>query len=1043
MGDALVIVESPAKAKTIAGYLGDGFVVESSIGHVRDLPMRASDVPAAYKGEPWAKTGVDVDNDFKPLYVVNADKKQQMAHLKRLLKNADVLYLATDEDREGEAIAWHLLEVLNPKVPVHRMVFHEITRGAITAALDNTRELDRRLVDAQETRRILDRLYGYELSPVLWRMIGAGLSAGRVQSVATRMIVERERERMAFTSGDYWDLTCAMATRAEQGAGAGFTARLLEVDGRRVALGRDFGDDGQPSRADVLVLDETAARAVRDDLDGRPATVESVEPKPYRRRPSAPFTTSTFQQEAGRRLKLSASRAMHAAQGLYQKGYITYMRTDSTTLSDTAVRAARAAATQLFGGAYIPKAPRIYANKVRNAQEAHEAIRPAGDRFRHPDTVRGDLPKSEADVYEMVWRRTVASQMTDATGETVRLRMGADLASGTGADGVGSRATLAASGTVISHQGFRRAYEETRDESPRRRADAGGDDDQDADAAELVLPAVAVGEAVDVVSATAEGHTTQPPARYTEASLVKGMEEHGVGRPSTYASIMETIQRKYVFKKGTALVPTLSAFAVTNLLERHFPRLVDYDFTAAMEEDLDDIANGEAESVPWLRAFYFGSDDDIGLHAKVTTRLGDIDPRGVSTVELGATSDGEPVVARFGKFGPYVQVGDETASIPDDVPPDELTVARALEFLHAPADRELGTDPDSGLVVVARSGRFGPYVSLGRPPERPAPSSPAGRLMALPGNRKELHVVLGYLRLAAGRLDLAAARKVLNVPGRGVSAAAIKKVVAATEAGRPVMDVLRDPETLGVSARAAAGIETFLALGEQLSAIRSRGPRAAVEAVIESSGYGAEIRGADDGGATRLENLEKLADAVDGFEDVESLLDELDRQAVVNDQPRPKTASLFQTMTLDRITLDEAIELLGLPRTVGVDPADGVEITVHNGPYGPYLKKGSDSRNVETEEQILTITLDECLALLAQPKRRGRNAPKPPLRELGTDPESGKTMVLKDGNWGPYVTDGEFNASLKRGDAVEELTDERAAELLAESRMKGPAKKKR
>ena len=1043
MGDALVIVESPAKAKTIAGYLGDGFVVESSIGHVRDLPMRASDVPAAYKGEPWAKTGVDVDNDFKPLYVVNADKKQQMAHLKRLLKNADVLYLATDEDREGEAIAWHLLEVLNPKVPVHRMVFHEITRGAITAALDNTRELDRRLVDAQETRRILDRLYGYELSPVLWRMIGAGLSAGRVQSVATRMIVERERERMAFTSGDYWDLTCAMATRAEQGAGAGFTARLLEVDGRRVALGRDFGDDGQPSRADVLVLDETTARAVRDDLDGRPATVESVEPKPYRRRPSAPFTTSTFQQEAGRRLKLSASRAMHAAQGLYQKGYITYMRTDSTTLSDTAVRAARAAATQLFGGAYVPKAPRTYANKVRNAQEAHEAIRPAGDRFRHPDTVRGDLPKSEADVYEMVWRRTVASQMTDATGETVRLRMGADLASGTGADGVGSRATLAASGTVISHQGFRRAYEETRDESPRRRADAGGDDDQDADAAELVLPAVAVGEAVDVVSATAGGHTTQPPARYTEASLVKGMEEHGVGRPSTYASIMETIQRKYVFKKGTALVPTLSAFAVTNLLERHFPRLVDYDFTAAMEEDLDDIANGEAESVPWLRAFYFGSDDDIGLHAKVTTRLGDIDPRGVSTVELGATSDGEPVVARFGKFGPYVQVGDETASIPDDVPPDELTVARALEFLHAPADRELGTDPDSGLVVVARSGRFGPYVSLGRPPERPAPSSPAGRLMALPGNRKELHVVLGYLRLAAGRLDLAAARKVLNVPGRGVSAAAIKKVVAATEAGRPVMDVLRDPETLRVSARAAAGIETFLALGEQLSAVRSRGPRAVVEAAIESSGYGAEIRGADDGGATRLENLEKLADAVDGFEDVESLLDELDRQAVVNDQPRPKTASLFQTMTLDRITLDEAIELLGLPRTVGVDPADGVEITVHNGPYGPYLKKGSESRNVETEEQILTITLDECLALLAQPKRRGRNAPKPPLRELGTDPESGKTMVLKDGNWGPYVTDGEVNASLKRGDAVEELTDERAAELLAERRMKGPAKKKR
>ena len=1028
MGDALVIVESPAKAKTIAGYLGDGFVVESSIGHVRDLPMRASDVPAAYKGEPWAKTGVDVDNDFKPLYVVNADKKQQMANLKRLLKKADVLYLATDEDREGEAIAWHLLEVLNPKVPVHRMVFHEITKGAITEALDNTRELDRRLVDAQETRRILDRLYGYELSPVLWRMIGAGLSAGRVQSVATRMIVERERERMAFRSADYWDLNCTLATRGS-GAGIEFTARLLEIDGRRVALGRDFGDDGKTSRDDVLVLEEMSAGVVRDDLEGVSATVESVEPKPYTRRPSAPFTTSTFQQEAGRRLKLSASRAMHAAQGLYQKGYITYMRTDSTTLSDTAVRAARTEATERFGPDHVTDAPRTYANKVRNAQEAHEAIRPAGDRFRHPDTVRGELPKSEADVYEMVWRRTVASQMTDVRGETVRLRMGADLASSV----VGARATLTASGTVIHHQGFRRAYEETRDDIREEQADA----------AESVLPAVTIGEVVDVVSAVAEGHTTQPPARYTEASLVKGMEEHGVGRPSTYASIMETIQRKYVFKKGTALVPTLSAFAVTNLLERHFPRMVDYDFTASMEEDLDDIANGEAESVPWLTSFYFGSDDDIGLHAKVTTRLGDIDPREVSTVELGATSDGEPVVARFGKFGPYVQVGDETASIPDDVPPDELTVARALEFLHAPADRELGTDPDSGLVVVARSGRFGPYVSLGRPPERPTPSSPAGRIMALPGNRKELHVALGYLRLAAGRLDSTSVKKVLNVPARGVSTAAVKKVVAAVEAGRPVMDVLRNAGSMDISAKAVAGVEAFLAFGERLAELRVEGPRAVVQAAIEGSGYGDEIRAAEDGGASRLENLEKLVDAVDGFEDLESLLDELDRQTAFDDLPKPKTASLFDTMTLDRITFEEAMELLSLPRTVGADPTDGVEVTVHNGPYGPYLKKGSDSRNIESEEQLLTITLEECQVLLAQPKRRGRNATKPPLRELGVDTESGKTMVLKDGNWGPYVTDGEYNASLKRGDAVEELTDERAAELLAERRMKGPAKKKR
>ena len=1030
MTRALVIVESPAKAKTIAGYLGDGFVVESSIGHIRDL-ANASDLPEEFRKESWASMGVNVNDNFYGFYVVPPDKKKQVAHLKRRLKDADALYLATDEDREGEAIAWHLLEVLKPKVPVHRLVFHEITKGAITAALENTRDIDLDLVWAQRARRKLDRLFGFDVSPVLWKMIGRGLSAGRVQSVATRMIVERERERMAFTAADYWDLTCAMVT----GSGAGFTARLLELDGRRVALGRDFSDDGRLERADVLVLDEASAGAVRNDLEGQPATVESVEPKPFRRRPAAPFTTSTFQQAAGRRLKLSASRAMHAAQGLYQKGYITYMRTDSTTLSDTAIRAARQAATERFGADHVPDAPRAYTNKVRNAQEAHEAIRPAGDHFRHPNTVRGELPKSEADVYEMVWCRTVASQMTDATGETVRLRMGADLASGS----VGQRATLAASGTVIHHQGFRRVYGETGDDLPRRDSDAKGSDD----AAELVLPAVVAGESVDVASATADGHSTQPPSRYTEASLVKGMEEHGVGRPSTYATIMETIQKNYVFKKGTALVPTLSAFAVTNLLERHFPRLVDFGFTAAMEDELDDIASGELEFDDLLKAFYFGSEDDIGLHAKVTTRLGDIDPRGVSTVELGATSDGKPVVARFGKHGPYVAVNDETASIPDDVPPDELTVARALEFLDAPADRELGTDPETGLVVVARAGKFGPYVSLGRLPERPAPSSPAGQLMALPGHKVEIRVALGYLRLAAGRLDMPLAKNALQMQRR-VSAGAIQKVAKAVHGGRPLMDVLRDPEALGVSAEVRVGIEAFLAFGEQLAALRSEGPQAVVQAAIELSDYGAEImasRSAD--GPARLENLEKLAAAVDGFESLDSLIDEMDRQSEVDDLPKPKTASLFKTMTLERITFEEALELLSLPRTVGVDPTDGLEITVHNGPYGPYLKKESESRSLESEEKLLTITLKECLALLAQPKRRGRNTQKPPLRELGVDPESGKTIVLKDGNWGPYVTDGEYNASLTRGDSGEGLTDERAAELLAERRMKGPAKTKK
>ena len=854
MSNALVIVESPAKAKTVARYLGDGFVVESSIGHVRDLPEKAADVPKAYKGESWANLGIDVDNDFKPLYVVNRDKRDQIRTLKSLLADADELYLATDEDREGEAIAWHLLEVLNPSVPVKRMVFHEITPGAIASALEDTRDLDRRLVDAQETRRLLDRLYGYELSPVLWKMIAPRLSAGRVQSVATRIVVERERERRAFRSADYWDITAEVATAASET----FTASVLEVDGRRVATGRDFGSDGAVERDDTVILETETATRLAAGLTGQSVTVDLVESKPYRRRPAAPFTTSTFQQEAGRKLRLSATLAMHAAQNLYQEGYITYMRTDSTTLSDTAVSAARAEVTERFGAEFLPDDPRIYNKKVRNAQEAHEAIRPAGDRFRHPDAVASEVPKSEARVYEMVWQRTVASQMTDALGDTVQVRM-----SGRPSDG--PQAILGASGTVITHKGFRRAYVEETDEDS-------GDETR-----ESVVPEMAAGDQVMVAEATPEGHATQPPARFTEASLVKRLEELGVGRPSTYASIMETIQgRDYVWKKGSALVPTLSAFAVVTLLEEHFPNLIDYEFTARMEADLDGIASGISESVPWLHGFYFGTGDDIGLHAKVTTRLGDIDPRAVSTLELGVTADGEEVVARYGKFGPYVQAGERTASIPDDLPPDELTVEVALDYLDAPTERHLGDDPETGLPVLARSGRFGPYVSLGE---------------------------------------------------------------------------------------------------------------------------------------------------------------------VTDDGPRPKTASLFATMTLERITLDDALQLLSLPRTVGVDPVDGVEITVQNGRYGPYLKKDKESRSLDNEEQLLTVTLDECLALLAQAKRRGRGVARPPLRELGEDPASGKTMVLKDGQWGPYVTDGEYNASLRKGDSVEELTDDRAAELLAERRAKGPAKK--
>ena len=1023
---SLVIVESPAKAKTIAGYLGDGFRVESSIGHVRDLPMRAADIPASHREMKWAKLGIDVDNDFEPLYIVSRDKKEQITRLRSLLKGADQLYLATDEDREGEAIAWHLLEVLKPKVPVHRMVFHEITSKAITDALSQTRDIDEGLVDAQETRRILDRLYGYELSPVLWKMISKGLSAGRVQSVATRIVVERERERMAFQAAGYWDLKVQVST----GASETFASMLTEVDGARVATGRDFDDDGILNREGAVVLVEEAANSLASGLMGRSLEVRSVEAKPYRRQPAAPFITSTYQQEAGRRLKMSASMAMHAAQGLYQKGYITYMRTDSTTLSDTAVRAARAQVSEKFGGEYLPESPRTFQKKVRNAQEAHEAIRPAGDRFRHPNEVAGELPRSEARAYEMIWQRTLASQMTDAVGETVQIRV---LGASGGSDATRT-VTFATSGTVITHQGFRRVYS---DEADDRDIEGGGDGG--------ILPTVDVGDPVVVVEATPEGHSTQPPSRFTEASLVKRLEELGVGRPSTYASIMETIQgRDYVWKKGSALVPTLSAFAVTTLLESHFPRLVDYDFTASMESDLDGIAEGSAQKVPWLRSFYFGSADDIGLLEKVTERLGDIDARAVSTVPLGITPDGEEVVARFGKFGPYVQVGDRTASIPDDLAPDELTVKRAFEFLDTPVERVLGDDPETDLPVIARSGRFGPYVSLGRPPEQTKLSLEMSRLMALPLRRTEMKVALSYLRLAAGSVDESVARRVINTPRRGVGKGALERVDALAERdGIGFLEALGRADEAGVTGRPLAGIGSFLELRGALVSRDGDGPASVLQTALDDSGYLDELRTSGDEDSDRVQNLEDLVSAVAGFDDVVGLLEQIDEMTSVEDRPRPKTVSLFETMTLERLTLQDALELLSLPRTVGVDPSDGVEVTVQNGRFGPYLKKGSDSRSLTNEEQLLTITLEECLAVLAQPKRRGRSAARPPLRELGEDPENGKTIILKDGNWGPYVTDGEYNASLGRGDSVEELTDERAAELLAERRAKGPPGKKK
>jgi DNA topoisomerase-1 len=582
----LVIVESPAKAKTIAGYLGKEFVVESSIGHVRDLPHNAAEIPAKYKGESWSRLGVDVDNDFQPLYVVDSRKKKVVSDLKAKLKNADELLLATDEDREGEAIAWHLREVLQPKVPVRRMVFHEITRPAIERALTQTRDIDDDLVDAQETRRILDRLYGYEVSPVLWRKIMQGLSAGRVQSVATRLVVERERERMRFVAASYWDIVATF----EPGA---FDARLSAVDGRRIAQGRDFDQQGALRTPDAVQLGEEDARALAASLEASPFSVSSVEEKPYTRRPAPPFMTSTLQQEASRKLRLSSQQTMRVAQRLYENGYITYMRTDSTTLSESALAAARDQARELYGAETVPAEPRQYTRKVKNAQEAHEAIRPAGDRFRTPDAVRSELSADEFNVYDLIWKRTVASQMADARGQTVSVRI-------TGQASDGRTAEFATAGTVITFRGFLLAYEEGRDEP------AAEDEGR-------LLPKLAEGDALEATRLDPDGHSTSPPSRYTEATLVKALEERGIGRPSTYAAIMGTIlDRGYVRKQGQALVPEFLAFAVVNLLEKHFSRLVDYEFTARLEDDLDEIASGEEKRDEWLRRFYFGADGDAG-----------------------------------------------------------------------------------------------------------------------------------------------------------------------------------------------------------------------------------------------------------------------------------------------------------------------------------------------------------------------------------------------------------------------------------------------
>ncbi|MHA6802041.1 type I DNA topoisomerase [Salinifilum ghardaiensis] len=873
-GHRLVIVESPAKARKIASYLGSDFVVESSRGHIRDLPRGAADVPAEYKGQSWARLGVDVDNDFEPLYLVTADKKGTVSELSEALDGAEELYLATDGDREGEAIAWHLLETLQPNVPVHRMVFHEITESAIRAAAANPRELDQNMVDAQETRRILDRLYGYEVSPVLWKKVMPKLSAGRVQSVATRIVVQRERERISFVPAEYWDIAATLDAGA-QADPRRFSARLVSVDGRKLAAGRDFGPDGQLKSDDAVVLTEAEAGRIAGALAEADLHVSRVEEKPYTRKPYAPFMTSTLQQEASRKLRFSADRTMRTAQRLYENGYITYMRTDSTTLSETALAAARNQARDLYGDSYLSGQPRQYNRKVKNAQEAHEAIRPAGDTFRTPGEVAAELDTDEYKLYELVWQRTIASQMADAKGTTLSVRV-------TGTASSGEECTFASSGRTITFPGFLKAYVESVD------SEAGGvADDQ-----ESRLPALVQDQAITAAGMDPDGHSTSPPARYTEASLVKALEELGIGRPSTYASIISTVQeRGYVWRKGSALVPSWIAFAVVGLLEKHFGRLVDYHFTAALEDELDRIAEGAQERSRWLNGFYFGGDVGPegsigragGLKKLVGSGVEEIDAREVNSIPMFTDEEDRTVYVRVGRYGPYLErpLADgsaQRANLPEDLPPDELTAQVAEKLFATPMEgRSLGTDPETGHEVVAKEGRFGPYVT----------------------------------------------------------------------------EVL--PE---------------------------------------------------------------------------------------GDRSKPRTGSLFKSMSLDTVTLEDALRLLSLPRVVGTDPDSGEEITAQNGRYGPYLKRGSDSRSLESEEQIFTVTLDEAKKLYQQPKQRGRRAPAAPLREMGEEPDTSKQLVVKDGRFGPYVTDGETNASLRKGDDVESLTLERAVELVQERRAKAPPKKK-
>lgn len=868
-GKPLVIVESPAKARTISRFLGSDYIIEASVGHIRDLPANAAEVPAKYKKEKWSRLGINIEQDFAPLYVVPKTKKEHMRHLKALVKDASVLYLATDEDREGESISWHLLQELKPKVDIHRLVFHEITKKAIEEALASPREIDVNLVEAQETRRLVDRLYGYEVSPLLWKKIKPKLSAGRVQSVAVKLVVEREKDRIKFKSANYWGVKGSFLAN---GTETPFDANLITLNGKRLAIGKDFdADTGElkdPNNK-LVHLGETAAQELQKRLQGQSAAVLRLEKKPYSQKPAAPFTTSTLQQEAGRKLRFTAKRAMQAAQRLYENGFITYMRTDSTTLSSEAISAARNLIQETYGDDNLPAEPRLYATKVKNAQEAHEAIRPAGSTFKHPNELGAAAGPDEKRIYELIWQRTVASQMKDARGHRTVLGLGIE------------EAEFQATGKTVDFPGFRLAYVETAEDSELALADE-----------ERLLPNVTEGDKVKNKSLDASQHTTQPPARLTEASLIREMEARGIGRPSTYASIIETIlARDYVYKKSTALVPTFTAFAVTNLLETHLSFLVDYEFTKKMEDDLDEISKGERERLTYLKGFFHGNGSP-GLRTTLLKVQDEIDPRIVCGIPLGKNEDGTLVEIRVGRWGPFLSCGDLRVSILDGTAPDELTLEVALDLLEkgAQGPKSLGVDPDFGVHIFVKTGRFGPYFQRGD-----AESLPEGE--------------------------------------------------------------------------------------------------------------------------------------------------------------KPKMASLLKGMDPETVALDEGIATLNLPRELGVqmtkateeEPSKEAKVTAANGRFGPYLRWGTETRSIPAEESPLSITLERAMELFAQPKTRGGRSRAQPkiLKQLGKHPETEVELKILDGRYGPYCTDGTTNASVPKGESIDEVDLDRAIELIAARAAAGPSKKKK